>query len=193
MTVYNSILSGPRQSDEEDGPEEMYVILLDNNRTKLLSEDKLRVALSCIRCGACLNGCPVYKNVGGYTYNATYSGPIGSVITPYLNDLEKYKHLSYASSLCGNCSEVCPVNIPLHKLLLYIRKNSVEQNYTSWAERTSMKGLKRIMKNRKLMDFGSSKMKNWLLRTFVKKSWGAYRELPVINKRSFRKRKKIND
>ena len=120
ITVYNSIITGPKQKHEINGPEEMYVILLDNNRTELLKKEKQRRALSCIRCGACLNNCPVYKNIGGHTYGTTYSGPIGAVITPYLNGMDEYKHLSFASSLCGNCSENCPVNIPLHKLILVL-------------------------------------------------------------------------
>ena len=102
VTVYNSIISGPRQPGETDGPKEMIVILLDNGRTNLLANPKTRESLYCIRCGACLNACPVYKNVGGHTYSTTYSGPIGSVITPHLRELNDWKHLSQASSLCGN-------------------------------------------------------------------------------------------
>jgi len=97
FTVYNTILSGPRQADETDGPEEMYVVLLDNGRTNLLAQKEQRQALYCIRCGACLNACPVYKNIGGHTYEATYSGPIGSIITPHMAGMEEFKHLSYAS------------------------------------------------------------------------------------------------
>jgi len=88
ITVYNSIISGPRKNNEVDGPENMYLVLLDNGRTKLLKEERQRQALTCIRCGACLNACPVYKNIGGHTYDTTYSGPIGSVITPYLKDFK---------------------------------------------------------------------------------------------------------
>ena len=116
MTVYNTIISGPRQDDETDGPEEMYLVLLDNNRTELLEQQHQRRALSCIRCGACLNTCPVYKTIGGHAYGTTYSGPIGAVITPYLRGMKDYKHLSFASSLCGASTEVCPVNINLHEL-----------------------------------------------------------------------------
>jgi L-lactate dehydrogenase complex protein LldF len=132
VTVYNSILSGPRQPGESDGPEEMYVVLLDNGRTDLLAQQEQRQALSCIRCGACLNGCPVYKGVGGHSYGATYSGPIGSVITPHYQGMEEFKHLSFASSLCGKCTEVCPVKIDLHKLLLFNRRDSVEQGYSAY-------------------------------------------------------------
>ncbi|HRN57513.1 MAG TPA: lactate utilization protein B, partial [Agriterribacter sp.] len=113
ITVYNTIVSGPRQPGETDGPDEMYVILLDNGRTNLLANAKAREALYCIRCGACLNACPVYKNIGGHSYNTTYSGPIGSVITPHLKGFNEWKHLSYASSLCGNCTAACPVKINL--------------------------------------------------------------------------------
>jgi L-lactate dehydrogenase complex protein LldF len=127
VTVYNSIISGPRQADETDGPEEMIVILLDNGRTNLLANPTSREALYCIRCGACLNACPVYKNIGGHAYETTYSGPIGKVITPHLRGVDDYKHLSYASSLCGNCTEVCPVRINLHELLLDNRHEAVVQ------------------------------------------------------------------
>jgi len=109
MTVYNTIVTGPRQPNETDGPEEMIVILLDNGRTSILSNEKARESLYCIRCGACLNACPIYKNIGGHSYDTTYSGPIGAVITPHLKEMEEWKHLSYASSLCGNCTEVCAV------------------------------------------------------------------------------------
>ena len=118
ITVYNTIVTGPRQANEVDGPKEMYVILLDNGRTNILKNPKQRESLYCIRCGACLNACPIYKNVGGHAYGATYSGPIGSVITPHLQGMNEFKHLSYASSLCGNCTEVCAVKINLHELIL---------------------------------------------------------------------------
>jgi L-lactate dehydrogenase complex protein LldF len=131
ITVYNSIISGPRQDDESDGPDEMYVILLDNNRTELLGKKNQRRSLTCIRCGACLNACPVYKNIGGHAYGTTYSGPIGSVITPWLAGMKEFKHLSYASSLCGSCTEVCPVKVNLHELLLYNRSDSYSRD-TGW-------------------------------------------------------------
>jgi L-lactate dehydrogenase complex protein LldF len=134
LTVYNTILSGPRQSDETDGPEEMYVILLDNGRTNLLAQKEQREGLYCIRCGACLNACPIYKNIGGHTYNTTYSGPIGSIITPHMRGMEEFKHLSNASSLCGKCSEVCPVKIEIHKMLLLNRRDAVKEGDITKAE-----------------------------------------------------------
>ncbi|MEP6628150.1 MAG: LutB/LldF family L-lactate oxidation iron-sulfur protein, partial [Ginsengibacter sp.] len=133
VTVYSSIITGPKQAGEKDGPEEMYVILLDNNRTNILANPVQRESLYCIRCGACLNACPVYKNIGGHSYGTTYTGPIGSVISPNLNGLEEYKHLSYASSLCGACTEVCPVKINIHGLLLENRRESVEQGMTTFS------------------------------------------------------------
>ncbi|XVJ66707.1 MAG: iron-sulfur cluster-binding protein [Lacibacter sp.] len=168
VTVYNSIVLGPRQTNEKDGPEEMIVILLDNGRTNILKNPATRESLYCIRCGACLNACPVYKNIGGHSYGATYSGPIGKVITPHLNHLDEYKHLSYASSLCGNCTEVCPVRINLHELLLENRYEAVEQGYASFTERMAWKVWKQASMSRKMMNMGSSKIKNFVLNNFVK-------------------------
>jgi L-lactate dehydrogenase complex protein LldF len=124
MTCYNTMYSGPRQPGECDGPEEWHVVLLDNHRTELLADAEQRDALHCIRCGACLNVCPIFRNVGGQTYGTTYSGPIGSVITPHLRGLQEWKHLSNASSLCGACTETCPVKIDLHHHLLHNRRNA---------------------------------------------------------------------
>ena len=188
MTVYNSILLGPRQGDEVDGPEKMYVVLLDNGRSELLKHLKQREALNCIRCGACLNACPVYKNIGGHAYGTTYSGPIGAVVTPLMKGLEEYKHLSFASSLCGRCTEVCPVNIPLHGMLLQNRNDSVEQGFTTSSERLTMKGWRKAMKSRKMMDMFGSGVKNMAIRRALSKSWGSRRELPQLSKKSFKKR-----
>ncbi|MDW8296965.1 MAG: LutB/LldF family L-lactate oxidation iron-sulfur protein [Raineya sp.] len=185
ITVYNSIFFGPRQAEELDGPDEMYVILLDNGRTRLLADVEKREALNCIRCGACLNACPVYKNIGGHSYNTTYSGPIGSVITPHLVGMKEYKHLSFASSLCGACSAVCPVKIPIHNLLLLNRKQSVEEKQSTFWERLGFRLWKKAMLSRKLMDFFSAKTKNkWLKRLFGK-TWGKRRIMPQIAEKSF--------
>jgi L-lactate dehydrogenase complex protein LldF len=127
LTCYNTLYGGPRLPGEADGPEEFHVVLLDNRRTELLADAEQRDALHCIRCGACLNVCPIFRNVGGYTYGTTYSGPIGSVITPHLRGLQDWKHLSAASSLCGACTETCPVKINLHHHLLQNRRNAVRQ------------------------------------------------------------------
>jgi len=187
VTVYNTILSGPRQANESDGPEEMYVILLDNGRTNLLAQKDQRQGLYCIRCGACLNACPVYKNIGGHTYKTEYSGPIGSIITPHMRGMEDFKHLSYASSLCGQCTEVCPVKIDIHKMLLLNRRDAVNENLVTRKEKWGWTAWKKGMLSRKLTDYFSGKTKNYLLRKFFKKTWGHYREMPVVADKSFAK------
>jgi len=168
VTVYNTIIAGPRQKNETDGPEEMYVILLDNNRTNILKNPKQRESLYCIRCGACLNACPVYKNIGGHAYGATYSGPIGSVITPHLQGMADFKHLSFASSLCGNCTEVCAVKINLHELLLENREESVEQGHTTFTERMAWKVWKMASTKRSMMNMGNGKLKNKIVNGLFK-------------------------
>ena len=185
ITAYNSIISGPRQKDEVDGPTEMYVVLLDNGRSRLLAQTPQRRALSCIRCGSCLNGCPVYHNIGGHTYGSVYSGPIGAVITPHLNSMMHYKHLSYATSLCGKCTEVCPVNIDLHHLLLENRNTAVKNKLSTRIENLGMYAWKKVMMNRKLMDFAGAKMKNFALKKLFAKSWGKRRDLPPVAPRNF--------
>jgi L-lactate dehydrogenase complex protein LldF len=174
LTVYNSIVSGPRRTNESDGPQDMYVILLDNGRTNILSNAKTRESLYCIRCGACLNACPVYKNIGGHSYSATYSGPIGSVITPHLKNIGEWKHLSYASSLCGNCTEVCAVKINLHELLLENRYESVDSGHANWSERIAWKAWKRASLSRRIMNMGNSKIKNWVVNRLIR-GWSAHR------------------
>lgn len=176
VTVYNSIFSGPRKGHEVDGPEEMYVILLDNGRTNLLKDPHVREALYCIRCGSCLNACPVYKNIGGHTYGATYSGPIGSVITPHLKDFDEFKHLSYASSLCGNCTEVCPLKINIHGMLHYNRTLAVKKHSTEFSEQTAWKMWKLAMTHRKLIDVAGPGIKTKVVNTLFKDSWGKRRD-----------------
>jgi L-lactate dehydrogenase complex protein LldF len=185
VTVYNTILSGPRKPEETDGPEEMYVVLLDNGRSDLLADLEKRQALNCIRCGACLNICPVYKNIGGHTYGTTYSGPIGSVITPHFNGMKEFKHLSYASSLCGACTTVCPVKIEIHNLLLLNRKQSVEDKLVSKWEKFGFSMWKKAMKSRKLMNFGGSGLKQLVVNILFKKTWGERRQTPKLAPKSF--------
>jgi L-lactate dehydrogenase complex protein LldF len=182
VTVYNSIISGPKQKGETDGPEEMYVILLDNGRTNILKDPRQRESLYCIRCGACLNACPVYKNIGGHAYGTTYSGPIGSVITPHLSGLKSYKHLSFASSLCGNCTEVCAVKINLHELLLYNREDAVEKGYASLSEKVAWKLWKIASMSRTLMNAGNGKMKNAVVNKIFTAWTKGHGELNFSNK-----------
>ncbi|MFI5185635.1 MAG: LutB/LldF family L-lactate oxidation iron-sulfur protein [Chitinophagales bacterium] len=184
ITVYNTIVTGPKQPGETDGPDDMYVILLDNGRTNILADTKMRESLYCIRCGACLNACPVYKNIGGHAYSTAYSGPIGSVITPHLKNMNEWKHLSYASSLCGNCTEVCAVKINLHELLLENRHESVDEGDSSFAERTAWKMWRQAMLHRKLMNLGNSRMKNWVVNKFLT-GWKKHRGEIEFPKKSF--------
>ena len=182
VTVYNSIVAGPKQPNETDGPEEMYVILLDNGRTNILQNPKQRESLYCIRCGACLNVCPVYKNIGGHAYGATYSGPIGSVITPNLQGMKDFKHLSFASSLCGACTEVCAVKINLHELLLDNRKQSVNEGLTTITEKLAWKMWKIASLNRSFMNMGNGPLKNKVVNGLFK-NWSKHRsELAFSNK-----------
>lgn len=187
VTVYNSMVNGPAAANETDGPEYAYVILLDNNRTRLLQQEQQSIALTCIRCGACLNACPVYHNIGGHTYATTYSGPIGSVISPWLNNFKDLKHLSYASSLCGACADVCPVKIPLPELLLYNRREAVKQKLPPKAERLFVKAWETAMLHPKWLDIVNGNMKNKLASAFFAKQWGKRRTLPKLPPQSFRK------
>jgi len=124
LSVYTNIISGPRRPGEIDGPEAVHVIVLDNGRSNLLGTD-YQEALACIRCGACLNACPVYRHIGGHAYGSVYSGPIGAVLTPLLHpDDHDAAQLAHASTLCGACTDVCPVRIPLHDLLLRLRQRT---------------------------------------------------------------------
>jgi L-lactate dehydrogenase complex protein LldF len=152
----------------------MYVILLDNGRTNILANPVARESLYCIRCGACLNACPVYKNIGGHSYEATYSGPIGAVITPHLKEMGEWKHLSYASSLCGNCTEVCAVKINLHELLLENRKEAVEEGNATWSEKIAWKIWKAASLRRGMMNMGSRSIKNRVVNKIFK-GWTQHR------------------
>jgi L-lactate dehydrogenase complex protein LldF len=125
-STYVSFITGPKGPTDIDGPEEFHLVLLDNGRSGILASEETRESLYCIRCGACLNICPVYRHVGGHSYGGTYSGPIGAIITPQLMGIDKASELPFASSLCGACHDVCPVKIDFPKVLLELRKNVVE-------------------------------------------------------------------
>ena len=138
MSCYNTLVGGARAGSEVDGPGEFHVVLLDNGRSKLLADAESREALRCIRCGGCLNVCPVYQTVGGHSYGTVYPGPIGAVLTPLLRGLREWGHLSYASSLCEACTEICPVRIGLHKRLLRNR-NRYAEKYGPVAEKAGFR------------------------------------------------------
>jgi len=185
ITAYNTIFTGPRQSNEVDGPEKMIVILMDNGRSTVFNDDEGYEALACIRCGACLNGCPVYKTIGGYTYDTTYSGPIGSVLTPFLRGFKDFSHLSFASTLCGKCNEVCPVKIPLTDILLSNRRKTVEQNLRPAAEKWLMKGFQLISTKRIGFDIIPGFLKTAGTYTFNFVGWGPKRSMPTFAGKSF--------
>jgi L-lactate dehydrogenase complex protein LldF len=127
LTVYTHMYNGPRHEDEGDGPEHFYVIFVDNGRSRIYTTNYAEV-LTCIRCGACMNACPVYRSTGGHVYGWVYPGPIGAVVTPLLNGIENAKPLPHASSLCGACKQVCPVDIDLPRMLLDLRSDLYEDN-----------------------------------------------------------------
>jgi L-lactate dehydrogenase complex protein LldF len=193
LTGYNSLYGGPRQPGESDGPKEFHLVLLDNKRTHLLADAEQRDALHCIRCGACLNVCPIYRNIGGHSYGTTYQGPIGSVITPHLRGLQTWKHLSYASSLCGACTETCPVKIDLHHHLLQSRRNATVQR-PIWWEKFAFKGFAFLINRPKLFALASKLGRvGQKFHPLVKgtrfdpaRAWTRSRELPLIAKQTFR-------
>ncbi|MGY4492324.1 LutB/LldF family L-lactate oxidation iron-sulfur protein [Pseudomonas sp. TE3610] len=126
ITTYVNMISGPRKADERDGPREVHLVLLDNGRSQAFADSELRQSLNCIRCGACMNHCPVYTRVGGHTYGEVYPGPIGKIITPHMVGLAKVPDHPSASSLCGACGEVCPVKIPIPAILRRLREENVK-------------------------------------------------------------------
>lgn len=139
VITYMSVLTGPRRAQERDGASELHIIILDNGRSRQLGDPQFQEVLHCIRCGACLNVCPVYRQIGGHSYGSVYPGPIGAVLTPLLHPGPEYADLPYASSLCGACWETCPVKIPLHHMLVSLRARSVEAGYNPPAERLIFK------------------------------------------------------
>ncbi len=196
MTCYNTLIGGPRAAGEADGPEEFHVVLLDNGRSELLADTEQRDILHCIRCGACLNSCPVFRTLGGHAYGTTYSGPIGSVLTPHLRGLNEFQHLSYASSLCGACTSVCPVKIDLHHHLLHNRRNAVRSADRPWLERSAFRFWRWNMMGARRFAAGG-----WLGRTALRmlyalglggtaldplRPWTKYRAAPEIPRKSFR-------
>lgn len=153
LTVYTHLVNGPRRPEDVDGPEHVYVVLVDNGRSRIYANPDYVEALACIRCGACLNTCPVYQSVGGHAYGWVYPGPIGSIITPLLNGIDQATPLPFASTLCGSCKEACPVDIDLPRMLLTLRRDLVAAGQTErsfaagiklWAESMARPGVYRF-------------------------------------------------
>ncbi len=198
MTCYTNLMAGPRRPGDFDGPEEFHLVILDYGRTAILGS-KYREALRCIRCGACLNACPVYRKLGGHAYQSVYPGPIGKVITPLLRSLPMYKDLPQASSLCEACYEACPVRINLPKLLLGLRDDLVKARKTPFAWRLGFKGWRIGMSSRWLYRTGSRigrvfmsllSRNGWVRRMPMPPGsiWTQYRDLPNLDPRPFHKR-----
>lgn len=145
LGTFVSLLNGPKSPEEPDGPEEMHVVLVDNGRSRVLADPRAWETLRCVRCAACLNACPVYRQTGGHAWGHVYSGPIGSILDPALLGLERAGDLAYASSLCGACTEACPVRIPIPDLLLYWRARMVEERHVGRTERALIGAYSRIM------------------------------------------------
>ncbi len=155
LSVYTTLISGPARPHEPDGPEEFHLILLDNGRSKILGSQYAE-SLMCIRCGACLNICPVYQTIGGHAYGGVYPGPIGAVLTPLLQpDVTDQHQLPYASSLCGACQEVCPVRIAIPDMLLRLRADAVKSGKAALGEELAMRGWQAMMGNPALYRAGS--------------------------------------
>ena len=202
LTSYVSMVSGPRRDGDEDGPEEFHLVLVDNGRNRLLADPDLREALYCIRCGACLNICPVYQKVGGHAYGWVYPGPIGAVVSPALVGLKQAKDLPFASSLCGACREVCPVKINIPRMLLHQRhllseSTEPEERSVSLSESLMARLFTSVMSKPALLTT-ARKLVRLLARPWARKGiirraplppasrWTHQRDLPALPQRSFR-------
>ena len=194
MSSYVSLITGPRRSGESDGPEEFHLVVMDNGRTAIQADPIMRESLACIRCGACLNVCPVFERTAGHAYGSPYSGPIGAVITPLYQGLNAAGELPFASSLCGACGEVCPVKIDLPRLLLELRARVVRGGGASWLERLFVRGWVATMARSSRLRFAG-----WLVRLMHRAAkrtrvplpypfsqWTRFRELPEPARAPFR-------
>lgn len=180
ITSYNTFVGGPRAPSDEDGPEEFHLVIVDNGRLNLLRDEAMREALRCIRCGACLNHCPVYRKVGGHAYGWVYSGPIGAVVTPPMTNMKAAKDLPYASTLCGMCRDVCPVKIDIPRLLLHLRHKVAEgedgERGATWMERLFVERWSKAMRDRKSLE-GQARLGRLLTKPLTR--GGRIRKLPA--------------
>ena len=184
LTTYQSFITGIKRNATDEGPDELHIVLLDNGRSKMLAHPVTRQSLACIRCGACLNACPVYQQVGGHAYGSVYPGPIGAVITPQLMGIEKAAQLPFASSLCGACRDVCPVKIDIPQLLLHLR-GEISPRKGGVAERLAFKVWARVMTSPSLYKL-SSVAGRILQRVIpISRAWTNGRDLRPIESKSF--------
>jgi L-lactate dehydrogenase complex protein LldF len=184
LTVYTSFLSGPKRSGEIDGPDEFYLVLLDNGRTKLIADEAKRQSLYCIRCGACLNICPVYRKIGGHSFPWAYSGPIGAIISPQFLGIDHTPKLPFASSLCGACADVCPVKIDIPQVLLDLRAEVKKKPL----EHLAFRAFAWVMTHPEIYRFSA----RWGLKFFSllklappARAWLSQRDLPKPPEKSF--------
>lgn len=207
LTTYQSLITGTKRNSADEGPEEVHIILMDNGRSRMLAHPTTRQSLACIRCGACLNACPVYQQIGGHAYGSVYPGPIGAVITPQLVGIGKTRQLPFASSLCGACREVCPVKIDIPELLLHLRAEIAEGTSDRATHKFSEKLAFRLYafawSRPALYKFGTKAAR--LMQKFIAKdgkigkvsgflaalipplgAWTAWRDAPTIAPKSFR-------
>ena len=197
ITIYNNIFGGPRGAGEKDGPEEFHLVLMDNGRTEILASEEYRETLRCIRCGACLNACPIYRNIGGHAYGSVYPGPIGALITPLMQGLEEFKDLPAASSLCGACYEACPVKINIPKHLVNLRRDTVSRTlghpferfvYRAWAWSLQSPGLTAFIANMQkwVLRLQSKRHGGWVTKVpFPGSGWTQIRDMPAPAKKTF--------
>ncbi len=197
FSVYTTLVQGPRRAGELEGPEEFHLVLLDNGRIRQLA-GPLRESLSCLRCGACLNVCPVYRQIGGHAYGYTYPGPIGILLTAMLNGPESVKDLAHASSLCGACVDACPVRIDIPRMLIELRREVDEKKIAPWTERVVFRALATLLLSRHLYRW-SGPIARLLQRPFARAGvirhlpfffgdWTRTRDLPAVAPRTFRER-----
>jgi L-lactate dehydrogenase complex protein LldF len=196
LTSYITGLTGPKEDGDVDGPEEFHLVIVDNGRSNILGTE-FQSVLQCIRCAACINVCPIYRHVGGHSYGSIYPGPIGAVLSPLLGGYDDYKELPYASTLCGACTDACPVKIPLHDLLVKHRRNIVEeQGIGGFGEKLAMKGFALAASTPKIYSMGS-KVAPTMLSPLAKegkikkgpgpiKPWTDIRDFPEPSKQSFK-------
>jgi len=194
MTIYTNLTTGPRRRGDPDGPEQFHLVIVDCGRLDILASEYHQV-LRCIRCGACLNACPVYRKIGGHAYEAVYPGPIGKLITPMLQDLETYKHLPQASSLCGACFEACPVRIDIPQLLVRMRYELLKRGYMPLGQRLGMKLWKWAMRSERryrwAVRFGRGFLNAKAVEGWCRslpgpaRQWTSHRDFPAMAEKSF--------
>lgn len=184
LTTYQSFITGTKREPSDEGPDELHIVLLDNGRSRMLAHPVTRQSLACIRCGACLNACPVYQQIGGHAYGSVYPGPIGAVITPQLMGIEKTSQLPYASSLCGACREVCPVKIDIPRLLLHLR-GEIAPRKGSVAERLAFKMWAKVMMSPALYKLSAAAGRLLQRVVPISRAWTKARDLRPIESKSF--------